>query len=206
MSDLDDQILFGLGRIAALLRAGQRQGGASFDLNPTQAEILGRVAIRPMRAAALAAHLGVTPASLSDSIASLEAKGLILRRPDPSDGRALQILPTDPGRDAATALAAAPLPVRTSLGTLAEGDRAGLLRALTLLIRALQEARAIPVQQMCVTCRHFRPRVHADAERPHHCAFVNAAFGDAGLRLDCGDHEAAPAEKTATLWRQFEST
>jgi hypothetical protein len=43
---------------------------------------------------------------------------------------------------------------------------------------------------MCVTCRYFRPHVHSDPERPHHCAFVDAPFGDRALRLDCRDHEA----------------
>jgi DNA-binding MarR family transcriptional regulator len=205
MTEASDQILFGFGRLAALLRTGHRQGGAAFDLNPAQVEILLRVAAHPARAGALAEHLGVSAASVSDSISSLEAKGHVDRRPDPLDRRAQQIHPTKAGLAAAAALAAGPTPLRASLDTLGSADEAALLRALTLLIRALQQARAIPVQRMCATCRHFRPRVHADAGRPHHCAFVDAAFGDASLRLDCGDHEAAPAEEAAALWRRFEA-
>lgn len=205
MRDVSDQILFGLGKLAALLRSGHRQDGAAFDLNATQVEILIRVAVQPMRAGTLAEHLGVTAATISDSLRSLEGKGHVERRPDPSDGRALQIHPTDAGRSAASVLGAGPGPLRTSLESLGNAEKAGLLRVLTLLIRALQEARSIPVQRMCVTCLHFRPRVHADAERPHHCAFVDAAFGDANLRLDCGEHEAAPAEEAAAHWRRFEA-
>ena len=70
-------------------------------------------------------------------------------------------------------------------------------QANALLDEALQEARAIPVQRMCLTCRHFRPHVHDDPARPHHCAFVDAAFGDAALRLDCADHETARDEEAA---------
>lgn len=205
MPDVSDQILFGLGRLAALLRSGQRQDGAAFDLNATQVEILVRVAGQPMRAGALAEHLGVTAATISDSLRSLEGKGHVERQPDPSDGRALLVHPTDVGKSAASLLGTGQGPLRSSLEGLGNAEKAALLRALTLLIRALQQARAIPVQRMCVTCRHFRPRVHADAERPHHCAFVDAAFGDASLRLDCGEHEAAPAEEAAALWRRFEA-
>jgi len=79
-----------------------------------------------------------------------------------------------------------------------------MLRALTRVIRALQEARAIPVQRICVTCRHFRPHVHDDATAPHHCAFVDAAFGDAGLRLDCTDHEGATGQDRARKWARFD--
>ena len=76
-------------------------------------------------------------------------------------------------------------------------------RALIGLIRALQVARAIPVQRMCVTCAHFRPHAHDDADSPHHCAFVDAAFGDAALRIDCGDHEDAAEEDLAQIWARF---
>jgi hypothetical protein len=41
---------------------------------------------------------------------------------------------------------------------------------------------------MCATCVFFRPDVHDDPERPHHCAFVDAPFGDRQLRLDCDDY------------------
>lgn len=205
MEDQDRQILFGLGRIAAALRAGQWQAAGDLGLVPTQAEILTRIALRPMRPAEIAAHLGVSAASASDSISALVAKGLARRLPDPDDGRAQRLMPTDQGLQLAETLAAAPTPLLGALAGLPSQDQAGLLRALTFLIRALQDARAIPVQRMCVSCRHFRPRVHDDAERPHHCAFVNAAFGDASLRLDCGEHEAAPAEEAAAKWRRFET-
>jgi hypothetical protein len=89
------------------------------------------------------------------------------------------------------------------LEALSDHDRASFLRLLVTLIRALQEARAIPVQRMCATCTHFRPHAHADAACSHHCTFVDVAFGDANLRLDCGDHEPAPAEVAAALWRRF---
>lgn len=198
------EILFGLGRVATVLRAAQWQAAGDLGLSPTQAEILGRIALRPMRPAGIAAHLGVSAASASDSISALVAKGLALRQPDPDDGRAQRLVPTAAGSDLAGGLAALPEHLQTALSQLSEGDRAGLLRTLTLLIRNLQDARAIPVQRMCVTCRHFRPFAHADADRPHHCAFVDAAFGDASLRLDCGDHEPALAEDAQAAARRFE--
>lgn len=41
--------------------------------------------------------------------------------------------------------------------------------------------------RMCVTCTDFRPDVNDDPVRPHHCAFVDAAFGDGETRVDCAD-------------------
>lgn len=205
MDSQDAQILYGLGRLASALRAGQWRAAGESGLNPTQAEILARLARREMRPTEIAAHLGVSPASASDSIAALVAKRLALRRPDPQDGRAQQVAATGDGLRLAAALAAEPAPLRTALAELPEADRAALLRALMRMIRALQEARAIPAQRLCVSCRHFRPHAHADTDRPHHCAFVDAAFGDASLRLDCGEHDPAPAEEAAAAWARFEA-
>ena len=56
------------------------------------------------------------------------------------------------------------------------------------MIRTLQEKGRIPVARMCVSCRFFQPFRHDNPARPHHCAFVDAAFGDEELRLDCPDH------------------
>jgi hypothetical protein len=70
-------------------------------------------------------------------------------------------------------------------------------------VRALQVRGRIPVSQMCVTCRFFRPDAHAGALRPHHCALVDAPFGDAQIRLDCPEHQPAPAEMAERAWAAF---
>jgi hypothetical protein len=74
------------------------------------------------------------------------------------------------------------------------------------MIRTLQERGRIPVARMCVSCRYFQPFRYPDPDRPHHCAFVDAPFGDGELRLDCPDHAAAPAEQAARTWRTFRAS
>jgi hypothetical protein len=39
--------------------------------------------------------------------------------------------------------------------------------------------------------------VHPEAAEPHHCAFVDAPFGNRALRLDCAEHEQAVAPEMA---------
>jgi hypothetical protein len=46
---------------------------------------------------------------------------------------------------------------------------------------------------MCVFCTYFRPNVHKSATAPHHCAYIDKAFGDAELRVDCPDYEEKSA-------------
>ncbi len=89
-----------------------------------------------------------------------------------------------------------------ALDQLDDGEQTAFLRSLTKLIRGLQEAGDIPVQRMCAGCAFFRPNVH-DGARPHHCAFVDAAFGDRHLRFECADHQpAAPRDATAA-WQRW---
>jgi len=205
MTDEIDQIAAGFGRLAAFWRASRWQEAGDHGLNPTQAEILARISVGPARTGALAQALGVTSATLSDSVSALVAKGLAERRPDPADGRAQQIAATPAGLAKAAQLPTAPASLRAQIAALPEAERGALLRTLTRIIRGLQEAGAIPVQRMCVSCRYFRPNVHADAARPHHCAFVDAAFGDARLRLDCGEHETAAPDLQAENLQRFEA-
>lgn len=205
MPEQETQIASGLARLATFGRAATWQAGALSGLTPTQAEILQRIALRPQRASDLAAHLGVTPATISDFVGTLRTKGLVTRRPDPGDRRAWHLVPTEPGRQLLSRIPAVPVQLQQAIAALPASDRGALLAALMRLIRSLQEARAIPVQRMCATCRHFRPHAHDDASAPHHCDFVNAAFADADLRLDCGEHEMAQAEQVAAAWQRLDA-
>ena len=202
MSAAAENIAHALSRLALFWRAaGWRAAGAQ-GLTPTQAEILSQLAAGPMRSGDLARALGVSAPTLTDAVSTLAAKGLAERRPDPQDRRAALVALTPQGAAAGSRLPDMPEAIAPVLEALAGPDRAGLLRGLVLVIRGLQEAGAIPVQRMCLTCRHFRPHAHDDAARPHHCAFVDAAFGDAALRLACADHgEAAEEERALTLVR-----
>ncbi len=83
-----------LGRLIRRLRRELR-----FPL--TQAAVLGRLdRDGPHSIGVLAAIESVRPQSMSQTICDLEAKGLIVRRPDASDGRRTQVAITPSGRRA----------------------------------------------------------------------------------------------------------
>lgn len=205
--DLSARLRDGFERIALVLRADLWAAAGEAGLNPTQAQVLGLLAGRPagLRAREIAAHLAVSPPSIADTLAALERKGLVGRTSDPADARATIVRATDAGRDAGRAIAAAASQVGAALAALSPADRADLLLAQVRIIRAMQQAGAIPLQRMCVDCRHFRPHAHPGPDRPHHCAFVNAPIGDRDLRLDCGEHEAADPATRSETWAAFEA-
>lgn len=198
------QIAFALDRIGRVLKSHAWDQAEDTNLTPTQSQILARIASQgPSRSSALAADLGVSQPTISDAVTALVRKGHVSRARDPQDARAVRLSLTAQGQRLADSTRAPSPTLLAALDMLSDKDRGALQRGLIGLIRSLQEARAIPVQRLCVTCAHFRPHAHDDARNPHHCAFVDAAFGDAALRTDCGDHEKAAPEARARIWARF---
>ena len=196
------RVVTGLAKIglATRHRAWSEAGG----LTPSQGQILALLRAHPqksMRVTELAAAMAVTAPTASVAIASLEQKGLVRKTRSPYDARARSITLTEEGeREAARAANWSDF-LLTAVDALTPQEQSAFFRALVKIIITLQDRGEIPVSRMCATCTHFRPNVYADPERAHHCALVDAPFGDRSLRLDCPDHVAAPVEQArlATL-------
>lgn len=196
----------GLDRLSMALKADQWSSANAVGLNPTQAHVLSFLAGRGnggMRVTAIANHLGVTQPTATDSIAALERKGLVAKSADESDARAIAVAVTEAGRDAVKAIGQSTMATDGALGSLTPGEQEDLLILITKLIRSLQVAGAISEQRMCATCEYFRPYAFAGSDLPHHCAFVNAPFGNRHLRLDCGDHQPAEPSLQSSNWKAF---
>jgi DNA-binding MarR family transcriptional regulator len=118
-----------LGRFSRRLQAAT--GGLSHGLLSTMAVIAKR---GPLRLTDLAQLEGVSAPSMTRTVAELEARGYVVRSPDPVDGRAVLIAAADAGT-------AAVLDARTSraqlasqlLATLDETDAAAIVAALPAL-------------------------------------------------------------------------
>lgn len=188
------QVASGIEQLAALVRAqSRRQEGGIPALPPAHSAVLRMLeGARPgMRAKAIAARLGVTPASVSDTLATLETRGWIERRPDPDDGRAALVRLTRTGQRLAERLRSPLHGIGALLDGLEEPDLAALLRVTQLLVHEAQKRGLATGVRSCLGCRHFRPFATGRQDRPHFCAFIGQPFGDAGLRSDCP--EQAPA-------------
>jgi DNA-binding MarR family transcriptional regulator len=184
----------GLAKIGLVLRHEAWRERGETGLTPTQSQILALLRARGEGASLgrLASELGVSAPTASDSVAALAAKGLVAK----TRGRTLSIALTAAGRREAERAARWPDVLLEALDALSPEEQAVFLRGLTKMIRALQEQGRIPVARMCASCSFFRPNVHSDPERPHHCAYADSPFGDLQLRLDCADWRAPDKEET----------
>ena len=85
-------------QVARLKAAIQAAKGNDVDYLPNLL-LFHLVASGPMRASALAEHTDVDPSTVSRQVERLVRTGVIERRPDPDDGRACLLAPTDVGLD-----------------------------------------------------------------------------------------------------------
>ena len=199
------RVTTGLAKVGLALKHQAWAEAGGRGLTPTQGQVLALLRANPagLRLGELAGQLGVTAATTSDSVGALHRKGLVAKQPLATDGRAVLVRLTPAGVREAAAAAAWPDFLLEAVGELSVAEQAAFLRGLVTMIRTLQLRGRIPVARMCVSCRFFQPFRHPDGDLPHHCAFVDAPFGDGGLRLDCPDFDAAPAELAARTWEAF---
>ncbi|WP_338664736.1 MarR family winged helix-turn-helix transcriptional regulator [Pararoseomonas sp. SCSIO 73927] len=208
---LSRRLASGLSRLSAALRAGQWRLGEARGLTPTQAQALAVIAARggpgrhAPRLSEVAEQLAVSRPTASDAVAALERKGLVARQPDPRDARASGLVLTGEGQAAASDAGDWPAMLLDTAADLSPAEQEMLLRLVVKMIRGLQARGAIAPARLCVTCRHFRPYAHGDALAPHHCAYVDAPFGDRHLRLDCPEQDPLPPAEAEVVWARFTS-
>ncbi len=199
-------VVTGLTKISLALKSHAWQEGEGRGLTPTQAQILTLLRLRStggVRLTELANALAVSLATTSEAVDALVRKDFVQKARHLEDKRVLALTLTEAGSREADHVAGWPDFLLKAVDALSPDEQTAFLTGLIKMIRTLQVQGQIPVSQMCVTCRFFQPNVYADPERPHHCAFVNAPFGDRQLRLSCSDHETAPTEEAQQVWLRF---
>lgn len=202
---LPTRIATGLAKVGLALKLQAWRAGSERGLNPLQGQLLAllmtdRGGVRP---SVLAGRLAVTAPTVSESVAALASKGLVERRPDPDDGRVSLVSLTAKGRAEARHAAGWPDFLTSAVETLSDAEQEVFWKGLMKMIVTLQQRDEAPASPMCLTCVHFRPNAHRDPALPHHCAFVDAPLGHRHLRLECDDHDEAPAEARAATIRAF---
>lgn len=176
-------------------------------LNPTQLAILDLLAGRPtgLGVREIARQLGVSQPTTTDSINALERKALVAKRSAGADRRFVAVALSAAGRAVLAATGPAGHVAERASRRLDGSEAEDFLLLLVKMIRHLQLIDAIPIQRMCVTCRHFAPFAHPGAAQPHHCRLVDAPFGQRDLRIECREHETADPAARDETWDAFQA-
>ncbi len=183
---LEHKLYAAVDRLGNAVRAARRRFATAHGLSLLQlqvVELLGQEADPRARVGTLAAELGVSSPTLSDAVASLEAKGLLRRTPDPDDGRASILTLTPEGRRLAADADAALGPILDAARAVAPTRRGAALEAILEMIASLYRAGLISVDESCLTCDHYE----AGPAGPS-CALLGIALRPENLRVRCPDH------------------
>lgn len=181
--------------IGISLKQHAEQAAGVASLSPAQVQILTMAAQAPhgVRPTEVAARLAVSPPTITESVKVLVRKHLLEKRPDPLDARAVRLHLTPEGHEQAQRSAGwSDFLAAASSDVMGEAEQEEFFTRLVKILLRLQERSQLPILRMCVTCIHFRPNVHSDEARPHHCALVDAPLGPRHIRLDCPEHAAEP--------------
>ncbi|UJW77075.1 winged helix-turn-helix transcriptional regulator (plasmid) [Rhizobium sp. SL42] len=205
-TSVNHRIREGLSRIAMAMRTDDWTRAKTSGVNPTQLAILELLEGRTdgLGVKEIAANLRVSQPTATDSIAALGRKGCVTKRGGETDKRAVNVGITPEGLSVLEVGRSSQSVAEQSVDALADREQEDLLVTLVKMIRHLQEIDAIPIQRMCASCRYFAPFIHSDAAKPHHCNFVNAAFGQRDIRIDCREHETADPASRAATWDAFQ--
>jgi DNA-binding MarR family transcriptional regulator len=203
---LPDRLVTGLSKIGLAMKSRPWRRQGQQGVGPLQVQVLTFLRARPNQMATvstIAKEMSVKLPTASEVIRTLEEKRLVRRRRTEIDNRVVTVHLTAKGSKAGQAGSGWPEILSAATLQLSAEEQVALLKILVKLIRALQLDGEIPVARMCVSCQHFGPNAYADADQPHHCNFVNAPFGDQGLRIDCSDYLAAPRSQAEEAWKVF---
>jgi DNA-binding MarR family transcriptional regulator len=123
--------------VARQLRGLSRRTLEPWEVTPSHARVLSVLARHGvMRLSELSEHLRIAPRSTTEVVDALDERGLIERRPDPSDRRATLVELTDDGKDINAAIRASRATEADAFfGTLSDTDYYNLTRILRKLRR-----------------------------------------------------------------------
>ena len=171
-------------------------------LSPTQGQIVAALSLEgPLSGSELAARLGLTLPTISDSVRVLAEKDVV-------ENRAIRVMPSQPRladgawtRPVEEGERVAGLPVRGGhrpdrgrTGSRPQGGRED--NPIAPAERAHSDGSNVCVMQVLPAARPRR----SDAAS---CAFVDAPMADRHLRIECGEHEEALTSQRDDAWERF---
>ena len=203
--DVSARIVTTIGRIASVMRSGVWEFATAENLNPAQTEILQLLLARThgVRVSWLALQMSVSVASVSDSVATLVAKGLVRKARAEDDGRASALFLTGDGTRLAGRIGGALDFADQAAGALPHQMQVELLTGLLKLIAQLHKTERFPELRACLSCAHFEPNKYPGQPAPHHCALVGAPLPIFFIRIDCAEHVPTDPATQQRNWAVF---
>jgi len=175
-----------LERLSNLVRAEERGLGQETGLQPVQLHVLQYLA-RANRysdtPAAVAEYLGLTKGTVSQTLITLEKRGLLERAGDKKDKRVVRLALTGEGRSLVRSCSPPPVLVKAAR-SMPKRDGEALRLLLTTLLQGVQKAAGVRGFGVCLHCRHFLTE-----DRGFRCGLTLEALPTKQTEKICREHE-----------------
>ena len=187
-NDSPEAIIWPLERLARLMRSREHDDG----LNPAQWEALrylGKANRFSNSPGALTQYLGATKGTISQTVMSLERKGLIAKSAREGEKRSVVLELTPTGKEVLTR---DPWKLLAGgVGDLGGKTRRRLARGLRELLSDELTRGRLKSFGRCTTCRFFREKGrNLDERGPHQCMLFDMPLSASDSQRICVEHEA----------------
>ena len=184
----ESKIVASLERISQVFRVLLWNESKEHSLSPIQIQVLIFLlhhSDEKRKVTYLADEFNMTKATISDTIKTLEQKGLIKKEYEPQDSRSYIIQLRPAGKAMAEQTSMFTEQLQVPIDKLQSADKENLLLSLFNIIQHLNQTGVITIQRMCVTCAHYKK---PDNGEPHFCKLLNQNLATKDLRIDCPEH------------------
>jgi DNA-binding MarR family transcriptional regulator len=190
-----DKIVAAIDRLARGQRAHRQVVATAHRLSPLQLELLATVGSglpAEPTVGQLARELAVAQPTVTDSVRTLEGKGLLARESDPTDRRRSRVTLTAAGAALVDQLQAGDRNLVDAVSGLGDARQGQLLEGLLDLIAAMVHHGVIDVARTCTTCQHHR----LSPDGTHHCTLLQVDLPAASLQVNCPEHLAVASHRS----------
>lgn len=186
-NNIEGKIITALERISESFRVLLWNESKQHGLSPIQVQILIFLSFHEdekRKVSYLADEFNMTKATVSDTIKTLEKKGLILKEYAPNDTRSYFINLTSKGQKTSNQIANFTQELQHPISKLDDQAQKDMLQYLLGIIKHLNKANIITVQRMCFSCSYYQKK-----ENQHFCKLLNQQLQSSDIRVDCPEHQ-----------------
>ena len=192
----------GLRRLSQWVHTRYWRLWATQRLTPTQLKVLQLLSAHDegLSLTAVSRELGLSAATICDSVRALNRKGLVKKRRSTRDGRQQTLQLSAQGQEVVRE-ATSSEPLLQAFEGLTPAEQQTLNVLWIKMIHALEEAGKLPPS--CVRCKFFRPSFARDSQSPHFCGQMHRPLPQNVVRWDCSEFVADDPQAQAVVWEAF---
>jgi DNA-binding MarR family transcriptional regulator len=185
---VNSKVIVSLEKLSEVFRVLLWDSGKEYGLSPIQIQLLLFVRFHPeedlRKVAYMAKEFNMTKATISDSLKTLEQKGLVRKKTDVEDARSVTISLTAKGEKLSGQVANFTGKLDGAVERLAPKERDALLVTLMKLSRYLLEEEVLAIERMCFHCANYKGNFNDN----HYCEAYKKKIAQKSLRVDCPAH------------------